>query len=233
MRMKKRRIEGFTLIELLVVIAIIGILAGILLPALSRARESARRTQCASNLKQIGLGINMYANDNSGNFPGYTDTTTSYDTELASLGLLWSMGYVTDRKVFKCPSDAGVVDTVNLELTSGTNTNFTIARCSYGYDDNHFTADDPGVAIAADARGTSTAATYYLSDNHATKGQNVLYLDGHVEWKGTSTSGYYSGTSYDDIYAAGSNYSSRPYASDGTGNNNSSTSKGTETAIMQ
>ena len=69
MRIHNRRQRGFTLIELLVVIAIIGILAGLLLPSLSRAKEKARTATCLNNFRQMSISIKLWIDDHNGKFP--------------------------------------------------------------------------------------------------------------------------------------------------------------------
>ncbi|MFA6715787.1 MAG: type II secretion system protein [Victivallaceae bacterium] len=186
--MLKRKI--FTLIELLVVIAIIAILASMLLPALGKAMNMAKRIHCSSNLHQIGLVLTAYANDNNAYLPCYyhhvievspekdwaqkvrtlADSTSRTYTRAGIL--LYMTNYLPGDskdqryKYFLCPSD---------KLT----TSKYVSYYENGYKDRDRLTCSPQKAIEFDQTPIGLPQYGY---NHPSRGVNVLHLGGDVKW---------------------------------------------------
>jgi prepilin-type N-terminal cleavage/methylation domain-containing protein len=119
--------SAFTLIELLVVIAIIAILASMLLPALAKAKESGKRISCVNDLRQLGLSMQMYADDNEGMYPIHNVNTYAGGSWPNAL-----LDYYKEAKVLVCPSDINPVSNMSA------NSNADRAPRSYilnGYND--------------------------------------------------------------------------------------------------
>jgi prepilin-type N-terminal cleavage/methylation domain-containing protein len=109
MRRFRFRVGGFTLIELLVVIAIISILASMLLPVFARAREQARKAVCVSNLKQVGMAVQIYSQDNDERFPiafAFWAPALGAPTNVPNL-ITTLHPYTKDVRIFKCPTYDG------------------------------------------------------------------------------------------------------------------------------
>ena len=190
--------NAFTLIELLVVIAIIAVLAGLLLPAITRARERGRQIRCAANIKQIVAGIQMYAQDNKRKLPspsgfaaigGKTGTSGSLGgTTAAEQRPLFR--YLPDAALFQCPSDRGsaspalnsvfdecgssycfpVQDEAGIQGASGTN----ITLIQYA---------SKKVVIFEPPFFTANVVTDYRNQWHSSQKMSMLgFLDGHVDF---------------------------------------------------
>jgi prepilin-type N-terminal cleavage/methylation domain-containing protein len=143
-----KAMKGFSLTELLVVIAIIAVLAASLLPALSTAKSRARRTACRNNLRQINVGVRMYADDSSDAFPPATNQTPAAFTAYTQLmkSYVGLTGTLPQRAtLFACPADTFSYNG-NDYVSQGLHLQSRYYYSSYGFNGGNFTARNPPVS---------------------------------------------------------------------------------------
>ncbi len=199
---RTQRRSGFTLIELLVVIAIIALLAAILFPVFSRARENARKSSCANNLKQIGLGIYQYLQDYDEYYMPPQPLTASTPGAGATFMTL-AMPYVKNPQVFVCPSGSRTPATAAM----GDGKDYfwrapappwrSASEGGYGVNINVIGTFTPAFHMSDATQPTTTALAFdcgwysgssplfdvnvYGAARHL-DGINYAYMDGHVKW---------------------------------------------------
>lgn len=185
--MRKR---GFTLIELLVVIAIIAILAAILFPVFAKAREKARQTSCLSNMKQLGLGWNMYTSDYDGRFKG-----TWYEPPAS--GDYWSgtwhywpsivYPYIKNDRIFYCPSygtSGGLDMSYGMpDWYAGGPSDSEIGQMPYNVSGTIMLIESSWGVFDGPSFYASSQTPYNgrIRDQHS-DGCNIAFVDGHSKW---------------------------------------------------
>jgi prepilin-type N-terminal cleavage/methylation domain-containing protein len=190
--------NGFTLIELLVVIAIIAILAGLLLPALSGAKQRARTTECISNLHQISLAMRMYADDDNGFYPESGGAIPWNTIDSGTQNHSWMqqlISYMQNTNAYHCPSDlnssfsyfngvraAFVV--ANYQAAAVQSRNILLNSCYVLSGDTiDFTPTDSDKDdYTQNCVGGATNGTPWEQWQTHSSGQNVLFDDGHAQW---------------------------------------------------
>ena len=192
-RLSFRSGRAFTLVELLTVIAIIGVLAGILIPIVGSVRRNAKQAQCLSNVRQIGLGMKLFASDNRNRLPYMINASVkTWDQQLLE------GGYLPKGQVFRCPSDEGVRtesgfirsyaynnyvgDATGAQTLKGLLGNATkplsniILVADGGY----------GLAVMNSGTGVNASKNGNCQTNHrdgtVNKGANYVFADMHAAW---------------------------------------------------
>ena len=167
--------RAFTLIELLVVLAIIALLAALLLPALGRAKESARAAVCLSNLHQIGIALQLYVSENNNKLPVMRDVST--DPAVAATNTFPAINRVLatqlgNTNVLRCPSDVQ-------QLFETTGSSYSWNSLLNGEDADHLVVfnihfDPHEIPVVFDKAD-------FHKGRGANKAVNYLYADGHIK----------------------------------------------------